>query len=296
MIPPFMVILVGRVLSIYTYALVPRFPRKEDRMVYFKNLLAGLCAIGFLAATLQAQIVPDSDSVKVSPLNPTLAPVSDSAKVSANNLERMPSIDSGLVTFKSGEGLLLRIPLDTASIFNGVFPIDNEGYVNLPVLGKLHVHGKSSRFIEGYLSVNGAQYMRDIHVLASPVIRITLLGHWQRPGMYYVNALASVWEACRIAGGPAGEVNLNKWKVHRGDESLGIPLLNNFSQGTTLRGAGIQSGDIFVIPVPNMQTGPWYVFRESLTMLGQLATITASVLVSYVIVHNIWYPPAGHTF
>jgi protein involved in polysaccharide export with SLBB domain len=192
------------------------------------------------------------------------------------------SVTDNETVCRAGEGLSLRVPLDTASIFNGVFPIDSTGFTNLPVLGRYYADNKSTHEIEAYIAQNAAPYLKDIHVTATPVIRLAMLGFWQRPGMHYANSETSIWEACLLVGGPGGEVNIQKWKVMRGTQVLNISLLDEFSRGTTLRDAGIKSGDIFIIPVPNPQSGFWYWFTQSLSVTAQLATITASVLTAYV--------------
>lgn len=185
-------------------------------------------------------------------------------------------------TFKSNEAILIQVPLDTASVLNGYYPIDSAGYVTLPVAGRLFVHDLTASQVEGFLAKRMAQYLRDTHVTATPMVRLTLLGYWQRPGMHYVDPELSVWEACRVVGGPAGEVNLEQWRVMRGSQPLGIALLDEFSRGTTLRGAGVRSGDIFVIPQPNPQSGFWYWFRETLTVTAQIAGIVGATLTAYV--------------
>jgi hypothetical protein len=68
----------------------------------------------------------------------------------------------------------------------------------------------------------------------------------------------------------------------RGSSITQIMLLDEFSRGTTLRSAGIRSGDIFVIPQPNPQSGFWYWFRESLTVTAQIASIVGTTLTLYV--------------
>jgi protein involved in polysaccharide export with SLBB domain len=185
-------------------------------------------------------------------------------------------------TFDAVDALLISLPLDTASFLNGGYPVDPQGYADFPVLGRFYVRGMEFSRIEDTLSKGLAPYLRDTYVRVRPAIRLTLLGHWQRPGMHYVDAEATVWEACKVVGGPGGEVNLREWVVMRGSQDLGHPILDAFSRGESLREAGVQSGDIFVIPTPNPQEGFWYWFRESLTVTSQIAAITATVLTTYI--------------
>lgn len=184
--------------------------------------------------------------------------------------------------FKANEAMLIEVPLDTSSVLNGAFPIDSAGYVTLPVAGRLFVHDKDASEIESYLAKRMSQYLRDTHIIATPVVRLTLIGHWQRPGMHYVDPQSSVWEACRVAGGPAGEQNIHKWRVMRGGEILPISLLDEFSKGSSLRAAGVRSGDLFIIPQPDPQSGFWYWFRESLTVTAEIAAIVGTTLTAYL--------------
>ncbi len=184
--------------------------------------------------------------------------------------------------FQANEAMIIKVPLDTTSVLNGAFSIDSAGYANLPIIGRMYVNGKTTETVETYLGQKMASYLRDTHIMATPVIRLTLLGLWQKPGMLYVGSEASVWDACRLAGGPGSEVNLFKWRVMRGKQVLSISLLDEFSRGTSLRRAGVRSGDIFVIPIPNPQAGFWYWFRESLTITAQVAAITTTGLTAYL--------------
>jgi protein involved in polysaccharide export with SLBB domain len=184
--------------------------------------------------------------------------------------------------FKSGETMTVEVPLDTASVINGHYTVDSMGYVKLPVMGNVYVHNRGVSEIQSMIATKMSAYMRDTHVTVTPVIRLALLGSWKNPGMYYVNPDASIWDACTVAGSPVYEGKFRKWKVMRGTDELPIVLADEFSHGTSLRNAGIRSGDIFVIPVPNPTSGFWYWFKESLTATTQVATVAATIITAYL--------------
>jgi protein involved in polysaccharide export with SLBB domain len=184
--------------------------------------------------------------------------------------------------FRSGETMTVAVPLDTASVINGHYTVDSMGYVKLPVMGNVYVHNRGVSEIQSMIASKMSAYMRDTHVTVTPVIRLALLGSWKNPGMYYVNPDATIWDACHVAGSPVYERKLGKWKVMRGTNELPIVLADEFSHGTTLRNAGIRSGDIFVIPVPDPTSGFWYWFKESLTATTQVATVAATIITAYL--------------
>lgn len=195
-----------------------------------------------------------------------------------------PSHDEHFVT---GEALTIDVVLDTVAFLNGGYPIDSAGYVEIPVLGKVLVGGRSRDEVETFLSGKMSNYLRDTHIKVIPAIRITWLGYWVKAGQYYVNPNTTVWEAVYMAGGIAGERNLDKLEVHRGEETILLHVLDAYSKGTTLAKAGIKSGDIVIIPVPRPDVGFWYWFRETLTTTAQVAAILTSAMSAYIIYLNL---------
>ncbi len=189
--------------------------------------------------------------------------------------------------FVAGEALTLKVPLDTASFLNGGYPIDSAGFVELPVLGKFLVAGRYRSEVEGYLGQKFANYLKDTHIEAMPAIRITLLGHFVRQGMYYLNPRATVWDAVYLSGGLAGERTLDRIEILRGTQVTAISFLDEYSKGATFNKAGIRSGDIVVVPVPRDNVGFWYWFRETVTMTAQIAAILTSAMSAYIIYLNL---------
>lgn len=183
--------------------------------------------------------------------------------------------------FNAGEALTVEVPLDTAGVIRGGYPIDSAGYADLPVVGRVLVGGKSQFEVEGYLAERLANYLKDTHIKVSPAWRITLLGHFERQGMYYVPASTTVWEAARLGGGIAGERTLEDIEVMRGSGVTDIRFLDVYSQGKTLAAAGFKSGDIVVVPVPRDNTGAWYWFKETIGVTAQVAGVLTGFATFY---------------
>ncbi len=190
-------------------------------------------------------------------------------------------------TFVAGEALTIDVVLDSMAFIKGGHPIDSLGYVDLPVIGKLSVAGRTRDDVEAFLSTKLANYLRDTHISVKPAIRITWLGYWVKAGQYYVSPNSTVWEAVRMAGGIAGERNLEKLQVRRGEQFVTLHVLNAYADGTSLAQAGIRSGDIVIIPVPRDNEGFWYWFRETLTVTAQIASVATSAMSAYIIYLNL---------
>jgi protein involved in polysaccharide export with SLBB domain len=184
--------------------------------------------------------------------------------------------------FKAGEALTVEIPLDSAGLIRGGYPIDTAGYVDFPIVGRVLVHDRSQDEVESYLGEKLANYLKDTHIKVSPAFRLTMLGYWAKQGQYYVPPNTTVWEASLMAGGLGGERTLDDIKVLRGSKETDIPFLDEYSRGRTLLAAGFQSGDIIMVPVPRDNTGAWYWFRESLSITAQIAGIASTLITLYI--------------
>jgi protein involved in polysaccharide export with SLBB domain len=189
--------------------------------------------------------------------------------------------------FVAGEALTLQVALDTLAFLNGGYAIDSTGYTDLPVLGRLFVAGRTRDDFEKYLAEKLSNYLKDTHIKAVPAIRLTWLGYWVKAGQYYVSPNTSVWEAVKQAGGIAGERNLDKLTVRRGEKFIELHVLDDYSRGSSLAKAGLRSGDIVIIPVPRDNAGFWYWFRETVTLTAQVAAILTSAMSAYIIYLNL---------
>ena len=200
---------------------------------------------------------------------------------SAKTIKRVRTIPEE--TFVAGEALYIKADADSSAIINGGYPINVAGYIDIPILGKYHVAGKSREQLEKDLGEKLASYLRDTHLRVRPAIRLNFLGHFQIPGMHYIMPDDVVWDAFRYAGGPATEYNWKKMKLMRGSEFVEIDLHSAFSQGLTLREAGIKTGDTFLIPTPT-ERGFWFYFKETIMVTGSLAGTISAVLSTYLFV------------
>ncbi len=191
--------------------------------------------------------------------------------------------------FIAGEALTIRIPADSSSILNGGYPIDAEGYVDLPILGKVFVTDKNRKEFQAFLKAQLAHYMKDTHITARPAIRISFLGGFLRPGMHYIHPDDVVWDAFIRSGGVALQVQveeeIHKMLVMRGSQKLHIKPLDIFSSGLTLREAGILSGDIFVMPIPIEKKGFWLYFKDGVSVFASVISVAASLMTTYL----LWY-------
>ena len=134
---------------------------------------------------------------------------------------------------------------------NGDYIIDSRGYVFIPLIGEVKVIGHNAKTLAEVIREKSRQYMQDPIVIAEPLIRVTMLGAFIKPGTYLIPPDASLWELVDLTGGPTDDSNLNKMRVERGGKTVMKNLLSSFERAYTIQEIGIRSGDQIIVPTRN---------------------------------------------
>lgn len=159
-------------------------------------------------------------------------------------------------TFRKGDGIRLTVwqPWRTtdgnnqAIDLNGDYTIDSRGYVFFPLIGEVSVLSHTTSTLASELKEKFSAYFQDPIIVVEPLIRITMLGAFARPGTYLVKPDASLWEVVDLAGGPEVQGNLEKLSVVRGGKTVIPKLLSGFERAYSIEEIGVRSGDQIVLP------------------------------------------------
>ena len=145
--------------------------------------------------------------------------------------------------YKKGEGGALDI--------SGTYTIDSRGNIMLPLVGAYKVIGHNRFALAEKLTEVYKPYFTEPYITITPLIRLTLMGPFFRPGSYRLSPESSLWEAIEMAGGPRENCDLNSIQVKRNDEIVIEDLLASFEKGYSLEDIGIKSGDQIIAAVQN---------------------------------------------
>jgi protein involved in polysaccharide export with SLBB domain len=165
-----------------------------------------------------------------------LAPLSSNAQ----NLRSYP--------FKPGDALMINTFPDTTSFLHRSFAIDDQGFVEFPITGKIKVSHMKEEDLKAFIKDKFKAYLKTPNVSIKPMVRVTMLGGFINPGLYYVDIHSSLWEVVRIAGGTVHEDGIYEIKWERGKEDI-KDVTEYFESGISLRQMGFRSGDQFYTPV-----------------------------------------------
>jgi protein involved in polysaccharide export with SLBB domain len=190
----------------------------------------------------------------------------------------------GQYPFTRGDAFRIYVIPDTAHFLNGTYQIDDEGKVFLPMIGRIKVDSMTLVDFNTVVDSIYMPYLRNPNIRIQPLIRVSLLGGFQKPGLYLVTPYASLWDAISLAGGPAREDGLGKIKWVRHGAIVKNNLVADIEKGTSLKNLGFASGDqLCVTRLPKLEKGE--AFRTDvlpiLSITVSMLTATATVYFAY---------------
>lgn len=122
--------------------------------------------------------------------------------------------------------------------------------ITLPLFGSISLAGVLRSEIQEHLTRELGRIIRDPVVRAQALMRLSIQGSVGSPGFYVVPADLLVSDALMIAGGPAGNANLDGLRIERGSTRLldGRAMQDALLQGRTLDQLNLQAGDQIFLP------------------------------------------------
>ena len=129
------------------------------------------------------------------------------------------------------------------SKLNDDYTIAKDGTIFLPLIGKLKVKGLTQEALVDLLKEKFSPYFKEPFITVTPLIRVTLMGVFIKPGSYRIDPNESLWELIDVAGGPGDDCDLNSIRVERSGKVVISNLLEAFEHGYTLSEIGVRSGD-----------------------------------------------------
>lgn len=126
---------------------------------------------------------------------------------------------------------------------SGDYKINSLGFIMPPLIGEVKVVGHDRISLAKHLVELYSPYLKEPYITAMPLIRITLMGAFNKPGSYRISPESSLWELIERAEGPKEDCDLKSLRVERSGKILLRNLLQQFERGYSLEDIGIRSGD-----------------------------------------------------
>jgi protein involved in polysaccharide export with SLBB domain len=209
-----------------------------------------------------------------------------SAPAPANTMHSNAAISrTGFV--EPGDAIRISTYPDTSSFINGFYPIDGEGRAYLPIIGKMNVSAMSEEKFLDTLKAVYISYLRYPILQVRHLIRISLLGGFQRPGLYYIDPDYTMWDAVYQTGGTTREDGLKRMKWERDRRTVSKDIIPYYQSKQSLSSIGFKSGDQLWTPV-DPKRGWWDVaFKDVfLTQVFPIIATSATLYISYLMYQN----------
>ena len=144
-----------------------------------------------------------------------------------------------------GPGDIVRIKAfpDTALFISGDYPILENGFAMLPILGLVEVTSISIAGLTESLTKRYAKYLAYPTIQIEPIIRLSFLGGFLKPGIHNVNPMYSFSNALSLAEGPVRDDGLRLLRWERGGKVLANNLTSEVEGTKSLWSLGFKSGD-----------------------------------------------------
>jgi len=181
--------------------------------------------------------------------------------------------------FLPGDAIRIIVTPDTG-FPNGVYPVEADGFVDLPMIGPLSVKAMNRVEFEQKVKEAYIPILRFSSIQIRRVMSIGFQGGFRRPGVYWVTPGATLWYALSLAGGTEREVGLKKIKWERNGNRMEKKVSALLEVPQPIYKLGLRSGDIFRVINRPKKTG-WDVFRQDILPIisfGLSSAVTAITL------------------
>jgi Periplasmic protein involved in polysaccharide export len=212
----------------------------------------------------------------------SLADLNDTLMVSSSNVKTDNMKNAEKYPFHCGDAVGISVVPDTAAFLSGQFPIDDDGCIDLPIVGRKPVTSMTQEELGNYIKNTFMQYLHFPSVRVQPLIRLELMGGFQRPGFYYFSPHTSFWEVFRIAGVPIREDGIEKLKLKRARTAIDFDPVLSVENTQSLRQMGLRSGDQIMVTARPLKTS-WDYFKDDvLPILSLTLTVAATTATAYI--------------
>lgn len=165
-------------------------------------------------------------------------------------------------------GDIVRLKIWREPEMSGDFPVDENGVIVLPRVGRLQVVDESAGLIENKIIRAFDRFLQEPVIDVTLLRRIQVLGAVRTPGLHPVDATMTVSDVLALAGGATTQGEPDQIQLIRNGERIAARLSTN----TRIADSPLQSGDQIFVPERN-----WF-SRNS----GVIAAGLTSLLIAFL--------------
>ncbi len=130
--------------------------------------------------------------------------------------------------------------------------IDGDGYLRLPLIGRVHVAGNTATQVEHMLVEQFSRYLVDPWVLVEIAEHrsqpVYLLGQFRNPGTHYLDRPHNLLAGISLGGGTLDSANLRSARLIRNNRTQPVDIYRLLQEGALDQNIQLQGGDTIFVP------------------------------------------------
>jgi len=148
-------------------------------------------------------------------------------------------------------GDVIRVTVWPDAELGGEFPVEPDGHVYLPFVGRVQAAGVPIDNLRGRIRDGYQEAQRNAVVTVTPLYRIGVTGAVRRPGLYLVPPTDGFFDVIGTAGGFDFRADMSKVSVVRQGQVLNLDAETALATGEVLplEALLLQSGDQLIVAV-----------------------------------------------
>ncbi len=161
----------------------------------------------------------------------------------------------------------------------GTFSVSAGRVLQLPGLPEISLRGVLRSEVPQFLTDRLQKFLKDPTIRVQTMIRLSVLGSVGKPGFYQISADQLVGDAIMLAGGPAGNSDIQKTFVRRAGVEI-VPresFADGLTRGLTLDQLNLRAGDEIVLGSKSTGTTPLLQFGLPILSLTMIVLRAAKV-------------------
>lgn len=146
------------------------------------------------------------------------------------------------------EGDILHVRIWPNAELGGDFPVEESGFVSLPIVGQLRAAGRPlSEFRQELRELYG-RAMKNPVVSVTPEFQVAVLGAVMRPGLYPARPTHTLSDVIGLAGGLREDAREDRVRLVRGGRVIEMAASAAMGEGAGSAEMALQSGDRIIVP------------------------------------------------
>lgn len=202
---------------------------------------------------------------------PCLVAAAALAAAAAGALEAQGSQPSDALVLRPGDAIRLQVKDEPA--LSGEFPVNEDGRTLFPLVGLVEVAGRPFAAVREDLRAGYARDLLDPVVVATPLVRLAVLGEVRAPGVFPIDPTMTLGDVLASVGGLAPRGDEGKISLVREGEVIAARI----EPGAPLLAMPLRSGDQIVVGRQGWAREHMAVF------VGAAASVAAAAVTSLII-------------